>query len=67
MSKLKNHLEIKKKYERMKGLVNYLAFNHWILPVLHDGFESDDLTERFTIKLVDCVDNKYEPPKIIKD
>jgi len=66
MSKLENYLELKRKHERMKSLVDDWAFDYNIeklKPLLDDGFENNDLIEYFTVRLIDYVDNKYEPAK----
>ena len=66
MSKLENYLELKRKHERMRSLVDDWAFDYNIeklRPLLDDGFESNDLIEYFTVRLIDYIDNKYEPAK----
>ena len=66
MSKLENYLELKRKHERMRSLVDDWAFDYNIeklKPLLDDGFEDNDLIEYFTVRLIDYIDNKYEPAK----
>ena len=61
MSKLENYLELKRKHERMRGLVDDWAFDYNIeklKPLLDDGFEGNDLIEYFTVRLIDYIDNK---------
>jgi hypothetical protein len=70
MSKLENYLELKRKHERIRGLVDDWAIDYNIeklKPLLDDGFESDDIIEYFTIRLIDYIDNKYEAPEQIED
>jgi len=70
MSKLENYLELKRKHERMRGLVDDWAIDYNIeklKPLLDDGFEGNDLIEYFTVRLIDYIDNKYEAPKQIED
>jgi hypothetical protein len=46
MSKLENYLELKRKHERMRGLIDAWAIDHHIeklKPLLDDGFEYNDL------------------------
>ena len=70
MSKLENYLEIKRKHERMRGLVDGWAFDYNIeklKPLLDDGFEGNDLIEYFTVRLIDYIDNKYKAPEQVED
>jgi hypothetical protein len=70
MSKLENYLELKRKHERMRGLVDDWAIDSTIeelKPLLDDGFESDDLIEYFTVRLIDYIDNRYEAPEQVKN
>lgn len=67
MSKLENYLELKRKHERMRCLVDDWAIDYNIeklKPLLDDGFESNDLIEYFTIRLIDYIDNKYQDDTI---
>ena len=70
MSKLENYLELKRKYERMRGLVDDWAIDYNIeklKPLLDDGFDGNDLIEYFTIRLIDYIDNKYQAPEQIEN
>lgn len=70
MSKLENYLELKRKHERMRGLIDFWAIDHNIeklKPLLDDGFEDKDLIEYFTIRLIDYIDNQYEAPEFVED
>ena len=31
---------------------------------MDDGFDGNDIIEYFTVKLIDYIDNKYEPTKV---
>ena len=69
-TKLENYLEIKQKYERMHMLIDVWAIDYNIEkmePLLDDGFDGNDIIEYFTIRLIDYIENKYEPTKIPKD
>ena len=69
-TKLENYLELKQKHDRMQNLVDAWAFDYSIeklKPLLDDGFEGNDLIEYFTIRLIDYIENKYEPTKPIED
>tara|TARA_B100001093_G_scaffold181947_1_gene174569 strand:- start:46 stop:258 length:213 start_codon:yes stop_codon:yes gene_type:complete len=70
MSKLENYLELKKKHERMRDIVDDWAFDYNIeklKPLLDDGFEDNDLIEYFTIRLIDYIDNRYKTLEQVKD
>lgn len=65
-AKLENYLEIKQKHDRMKSLVDDWAFDYNIeklKPLLNDGFDGNDIIEYFTIRLIEYIENKYEPAK----
>ena len=65
-TKLENYLEIKQKHERMQSLVDVWVIDYNIekmKPLLDDGFDGNDIIEYFTIRLIDYIDNKYEPTK----
>lgn len=65
-TKLENYLELKRKHERMRGLVDDWAFDYNIEklnPLLDDGFDGNDIIEYFTIRLIEYIENKYEPAK----
>lgn len=70
MSKLENYLELKRKHERMRSLIDFWAIDHNIeklKPLLDDGFEDKDLIEYFTIRLIDYIDNQYEAPEFVEN
>jgi hypothetical protein len=65
-TKLENYLEIKQKHDRMQLIVDVFAIDYNIKelkPLLDDGFDGNDIIEYFTIRLIDYIDNKYEPTK----
>jgi hypothetical protein len=69
-TKLENYLELKQKHDRMQSLVDAWAFDYSIeklKPLLDDGFEGNDIIEYFTIRLIDYIENKYEPTEITED
>jgi len=36
-------------------------------PLIDDGFDGNDIIEYFTVKLIDYIENKYEPTKTNED
>ena len=65
-TKLENYLEIKQKHDRMQLIVDVFAIDYNIKelkPLLDDGFDSNDIIEYFTIRLIDFIENKYESTK----
>ena len=69
-TKLENYLELKQKHDRMQSLVDAWAFDYSIeklKPLLDDGFEGNDIIEYFTIRLIDYIENKYEPTEITEN
>ena len=72
-TKLENFLEIKEKHDRMKGLVEDYMIEYQLekyKPLLEnglklmkeydEGFDSNDIIEFFTIKLMKYINTKYE-------
>tara|TARA_R110001606_G_scaffold68951_2_gene157570 strand:- start:9289 stop:9495 length:207 start_codon:yes stop_codon:yes gene_type:complete len=62
-TKLENFLEIKEKHDRMKGLVEDYMIEYQLekyKPLLDEGFDSNDIIEFFTIKLMKYINTKYE-------
>lgn len=69
-TKLENYLEIKQKHDRMQSIVDVWAIDYNIeklKPLLDDGFDGNDIIEYFTIRLIDYIENKYEPTKPTED
>jgi hypothetical protein len=64
--KLQNYIDFQNKFNRMKSLVDDWAIDYNIeklKPLLDDGFDGNDIIEYFTIRLIDYIENKYEPAK----
>jgi hypothetical protein len=64
--KLQNYIDFQNKFNRMKSLVDDWAIDYNIeklKPLLDDGFCGCDILEYFTIRLIDYIENKYEPAK----
>jgi hypothetical protein len=64
--KLQNYIDFQNKFNRMKSLVDDWAIDYNIeklKPLLDDGFDGNDIIEYFTIRLIDYIENKYEPTK----
>ena len=62
-TKLENFLEIKEKHERMRELVEDYMIEYQLekyKPLLDEGFDSNDIIEFFTIKLMKYISTKYE-------
>tara|TARA_R110002153_G_scaffold158108_2_gene310147 strand:+ start:161 stop:367 length:207 start_codon:yes stop_codon:yes gene_type:complete len=62
-TKLENFLEIKEKHDRMKELVEDYMIEYQLekyKPLLDEGFDSNDIIEFFTIKLMKYINTKYE-------
>ena len=69
-TKLESYLEIKQKHDRMQSIVDVWTIDYNIeklKPLLDDGFDGNDIIEYFTIRLIDFIENKYEPTKTIED
>jgi len=68
--KLQNYIDFQNKFNRMKSLVDDWAIDYNIeklKPLLDDGFDGNDIIEYFTIRLIDYIENKYEPTKPTED
>ena len=64
--KLQNYINFQKKFQRMSDLVNEWQVEYAVekfKPLMDDGFDGNDIIEYFTVKLIDYIDNKYEPTK----
>jgi hypothetical protein len=64
--KLQNYINFQKKFNRMNDLVNEWQVEYSIekfKPLMDDGFDGNDIIEYFTVKLIDYIENKYEPTK----
>ena len=68
--KLQNYINFQKKFNRMNYLVNEWQVEYAVekfKPLMDDGFDGNDIIEYFTVKLIDYIDNKYEPTKTDED
>lgn len=68
--KLQNYINFQKKFQRMSDLVNEWQVEYAVekfKPLMDDGFDGNDIIEYFTVKLIDYIDNKYEPTKTDED
>ena len=64
--KLQNYINFQKKFSRMNDLVSEWQVEYAVekfKPLMDDGFDGNDIIEYFTVKLIDYIDNKYEPTK----
>jgi len=63
-SKLETYLEIKQKHDKMQSIVDDWTFDYSIeklKPLLDAGFQGNDIIEYFTVRLIEYINNKYEP------
>jgi len=68
--KLQNYINFQKKFSRMNDLVNEWQVEYAVekfKPLMDDGFDGNDIIEYFTVKLIDYIENKYEPTKPTED
>ena len=68
--KLQNYINFQKKFNRMSNLVSEWQAEYAVekfKPLMDDGFDGNDIIEYFTVKLIDYIDNKYEPTKTDED
>lgn len=68
--KLQNYIDFQNKFKRMNDLLPEWQVEYSIekfKPLIDDGFDGNDIIEYFTIKLIDYIDNKYEPTKPNED
>ncbi len=65
--KLQNYINLQNKFNRMKDIVGEWQAEYAVekfKPLIDDGFDGNDIIEYFTVKLIDYIDNKYEPTKV---
>ena len=65
--KLQNYINLQNKFNRMKDIVGEWQAEYAVekfKPLMDDGFDGNDIIEYFTVKLIDYIDNKYEPTKV---
>jgi hypothetical protein len=64
--KLQNYIDFQNKFKRMNTLVSEWQAEYAVekfKPLIDDGFDGNDIIEYFTVKLIDYIENKYEPTK----
>jgi hypothetical protein len=64
--KLQNYIDFQNKFKRMNDLLPEWQVEYSIekfKPLIDDGFDGNDIIEYFTVKLIDYIQNKYEPTK----
>lgn len=67
---LQNYIELQTKFNRMNEIVSMYQFEYAVeklKPLIDDGFDGNDIIQYFTVKLIDYIENKYEPTKTIED
>ena len=65
--KLQNYIDFQNKFKRMKDVVGEWQVEYAVekfKPLMDDGFDGNDIIEYFTVKLIDYINNKYEPTKL---
>jgi len=68
--KLQNYIDFQNKFKRMNDLLPEWQVEYSIeklKPLIDDGFDGNDIIEYFTVKLIDYIQNKYEPTKPNED
>lgn len=68
--KLQNYIDFQNKFKRMNDLLPEWQVEYSIekfKPLIDDGFNGNDIIEYFTVKLIDYIQNKYEPTKTNED
>jgi len=65
--KLQNYIDFQNKFNRMKDIVGEWQVEYAVekfKPLMDDGFDGNDIIEYFTVKLIDYINNKYEPTRV---
>ena len=68
--KLQNYIDFQNKFKRMNDLLPEWQVEYSIekfKPLIDDGLDGNDIIEYFTVKLIDYIQNKYEPTKPNED
>jgi len=68
--KLQNYIDFQNKFKKMNDLLPEWQVEYSIekfKPLIDDGFDGNDIIEYFTVKLIDYIENKYEPTKTNED
>ena len=67
---LQNYIELQTKFNRMNEIVSEWQSEYAVekfKPLIDDGFDGNDIIQYFTVKLIDYIENKYEPTKTTED
>jgi len=63
---LQNYITLQNKFNRMNNIVSEWQVEYAVekfKPLIDDGFNGNDIIQYFTVKLIDYIENKYEPTK----
>ena len=63
---LQNYITLQNKFNRMNNIVSEWQVEYAVekfKPLIDDGFDGIDIIQYFTVKLIDYIENKYEPTK----
>ena len=63
---LQNYITLQNKFNRMNNIVSEWQVEYAVekfKPLIDDGFDGNDIIQYFTVKLIDYIENKYEPTK----
>ena len=67
---LQTYIDLQNKFKRMSSLIDEWQVEYAIekfKPLIDDGFDGNDIIEYFTVKLIDYIENKYEPTELVKN
>jgi len=67
---LQNYIDLQNKIKRMSSIIDEWQVEYAIekfKPAIDDGFDGNDIIEYFTVKLIDYIENKYEPTELVED
>lgn len=67
---LQTYIDLQNKFKRMSSLIDEWQVEYAIeklKPLIDDGFDGNDIIEYFTVKLIDYIENKYEPTELVEN
>jgi len=67
---LQNYIDLQNKFKRMSSLIDEWQVEYAVekfKPLIDDGFDGNDIIEYFTVKLIDYIENKYEPTELVEN
>jgi len=67
---LQTYIDLQNKFKRMSLLIDEWQVEYAIekfKPLIDDGFDGNDIIEYFTVKLIDYIENKYEPTELVEN